>query len=84
MRDVRLHVLRFRALTREELVRMARRGGYRRNFRQRFGCYGDVTRARMAQSPIWIHAVSAGDAGNAFQMLYPQARFSVDRRIRKR
>ena len=30
------------------LLRMARRGGYRRNFRHRFGRYGDMTRQRMA------------------------------------
>lgn len=30
------------------LLRMARRGGYRRNFRHRFGVYGDLLRAKLA------------------------------------
>ena len=57
------------------LLRMSRRGGYRRHFRQRFGRYGAVTRERMAGSgpndrPIWIHAVSVGEVYVAWQLMH--------------
>ena len=64
-------------------LRMARRGGYRRHFRQRLGCYGALTRARMAGGgaeagaalppdgrPIWIHAVSVGEVYVAWQVMH--------------
>lgn len=63
-------------------LRMARRGGYRRHFRQRFGRYGGLTLARMAggadagaarkpgERPIWIHAVSVGEVYVAWQMMH--------------
>ena len=60
------------------LLRMARRGGYRRHFRQRFGRYGELTRERMAggsagkpgDRPIWIHAVSVGEVYVAWQVMH--------------
>ena len=60
------------------LSRMARRGGYRRHFRQRFGRYGELTREKMigdaeqnpADRPIWIHAVSVGEVYVAWQIMH--------------
>nr|MDQ2659104.1 3-deoxy-D-manno-octulosonic acid transferase [Verrucomicrobiota bacterium] len=44
------------------LLKMRRRGNYRRNFGQRFGFYGAAVRARLAgQQTTWIHAVSVGE-----------------------
>jgi 3-deoxy-D-manno-octulosonic-acid transferase len=63
-------------------LRMARRGGYRRHFRQRLGRYGALTQARMAggaeagaarqpdERPIWIHAVSVGEVYVAWQVMH--------------
>ncbi|MEI8243778.1 MAG: 3-deoxy-D-manno-octulosonic acid transferase [bacterium] len=59
------------------LLRMTRRGGYGRHFRQRFGRYGALTRERMAGAglkpddrPIWIHAVSVGEVYVAWQVMH--------------
>ncbi len=51
--------------------RMARRGGYRRGFMQRFGVYDGETRAKLekAQRPIWIHAVSVGEMFVALRLM---------------
>ena len=44
------------------LLRMKRRGGYRRGFMQRFACYPDALRKRIRERPrIWVHAVSVGE-----------------------
>ena len=44
------------------LLRMWRRGGYRRNFLQRFGIYSpDVAQKLRSHRRIWIHAVSVGE-----------------------
>jgi len=44
------------------LLRMWRRGGYRRGFLQRFGIYSeDVLRQLKTRNRIWIHAVSVGE-----------------------
>jgi len=45
------------------LLRMRRRGGYRRGFLQRFAIYGPAVRARLAEkgNRIWVHAVSVGE-----------------------
>ena len=44
------------------LLRMWRRGGYRRGFLQRFGWYPVELIARLQSRPrIWIHAVSVGE-----------------------
>ena len=64
------------------LTRMARRGGYRRHFEQRFGVYGENTAARLAEARhIWIHAVSVGELFVALRFIEeyrkrnPEARF---------
>lgn len=52
------------------LMRMARRGGYREGFLQRFGCYSAAVRARLAARPhVWIHAVSVGEMFVALRLL---------------
>ena len=54
------------------LLRMARRGGYRSRFADRFGRYpGDVRKALAALSgkAVWIHAVSVGEVAVAGQMI---------------
>lgn len=44
------------------LVRMFRRGGFRRDFGQRFARYQDEVKTRLARGEwIWIHAVSVGE-----------------------
>jgi len=44
------------------LVRMVRRGNYRRDFAQRLGLYAASLRTRFADGPwIWVHAVSVGE-----------------------
>jgi len=45
------------------LLRMRRRGGYRQDFGERFGCYAPAKRAALAEGGrIWVHAVSVGEA----------------------
>jgi len=44
------------------LVRMVRRGNYRRDFAQRLGLYAAPLRTRFADGPwLWVHAVSVGE-----------------------
>ncbi len=51
------------------LLKMQRRGNYRRNFGQRFGFYSDEVRARLATgSRTWIHAVSVGEVAIALKL----------------
>lgn len=51
------------------LLKMRRRGNYRRNFAQRFGIYSPELRDRLArQSSIWIHAVSVGEVAIALKL----------------
>lgn len=66
------------------LFRMARRGGYRNRFHERFGRYGPEILARLTApgTPFfWIHAVSVGEVYVAGQMMRalrekdPAARF---------
>ena len=51
--------------------RMIRRGGYARNFAQRFGRYGETEAARLdaPDRPIWIQAVSVGELAVAFSFM---------------
>lgn len=51
------------------LVRMWRRGGYRRNFSQRFARYSPdiVQRLGDGKKNVWIHAVSVGEIAVAFR-----------------
>jgi 3-deoxy-D-manno-octulosonic-acid transferase len=52
------------------LSRMARRGGYRKHFEQRFGTYGSGTSVRLRQTRrIWIHAVSVGEIHVALRFI---------------
>lgn len=52
------------------LLRMWKRGGYRKHFMQRFAVYSDDVRARLAERPrVWIHAVSVGEIFVAFRFM---------------
>ena len=53
------------------LLRMLRRGGYARDFAQRFGRYGAAEAARLDAPgrPIWIQAVSVGELAVAFSFM---------------
>lgn len=53
------------------LLRMWRRGGYRRGFLQRLGVYDRCVRDKMAAPPqrIWIHAVSVGEIQVALKFM---------------
>ncbi|HJT81973.1 MAG TPA: glycosyltransferase N-terminal domain-containing protein [Chthoniobacterales bacterium] len=66
------------------LVKMFRRGGYRRKFGQRFGIYGAEVRSRLNSSQnIWLHAVSVGEVAIALKLartivdINPDARFAL-------
>ena len=51
------------------LLKMRRRGNYQRNFGQRFGCYSETVRMRLAaHSFTWIHAVSVGEVAIALKL----------------
>lgn len=44
------------------VAKMVRRGGYRKNFGERFAFYSAETRKRLrGKQPTWIHAVSVGE-----------------------
>lgn len=53
------------------LLRMLRRGGYAKDFMQRFGCYGTELRRRLAAGgdAVWIQAVSVGELGVALTFM---------------
>ena len=66
------------------LVKMFRRGGYRRKFGQRFGIYDAKVRTRLnSQQTIWLHAVSVGEVAIALKLARaivaknPTARFAL-------
>ncbi len=60
----------FLALLPRFLARMAKRGGYRRGFFQRLGCYDAVLRARLRARPrLWVHAVSVGEIQVALRFM---------------
>lgn len=66
------------------LLRMRRRGGYRQDFGERFGCYTPAKRAALATGGrIWVHAVSVGEALVALSFIQavrgtrPDARFVI-------
>jgi 3-deoxy-D-manno-octulosonic-acid transferase len=51
------------------LIKMFRRGGYRRKFGQRLGFYDADVRALLAQrTSAWLHAVSVGEVAIAFKL----------------
>ncbi len=79
-----LFVIAFILLLPKYLLRMRRRGGYRRHFLQRFGFYPPDLRAWFKDSEcIWIHGVSVGEVYVAmrfietFRVKHPEARFVV-------
>ena len=79
-----LFPLAFLLLLPKFLSRMARRGGYKKHFEQRFGIYGHGTTARLAEGRrIWIHAVSVGELFVALRFVeeyrkaHPDALFVV-------
>jgi 3-deoxy-D-manno-octulosonic-acid transferase len=53
------------------LLRMLRRGGYGRHFRQRFGRYGaaEAERIDAPGRPVWVQAVSVGELAVAFSFM---------------
>ena len=54
------------------LLRMVRRGGWRRGFGERFGFYPAELRARLAEEPegrVWVQAVSVGEMLVALRLL---------------
>lgn len=66
------------------LLRMRRRGGYRQDFGERFGCYAPAKRAALGEGGrIWVHAVSVGEALVALSFIQavretrPGARFVI-------
>ena len=51
------------------LIKIRRRGNYRRNFGQRFGLFSGEVRASLAgPQPTWIHAVSVGEVAIALKL----------------
>lgn len=49
-------------------LRMIKRGGYRRGFLERFGCFSKAGLERAGNVPrLWIHAVSVGESQLAFR-----------------
>jgi 3-deoxy-D-manno-octulosonic-acid transferase len=51
------------------LMKMVRRGGYRKKFGQRLGIYDSVLRARLTGKKwIWLHAVSVGEVMIALKL----------------
>ncbi|MFN2476093.1 MAG: 3-deoxy-D-manno-octulosonic acid transferase [Chthoniobacterales bacterium] len=51
------------------LLKMRRRGNYRRNFGQRFALYSPKVRSQLAgRSATWIHAVSVGEVAIALKL----------------
>src|SRR5437667_5036038 len=50
-------------------MKMVRRGGYRKNFGQRFGMYNRELRVRLSnQRSTWLHAVSVGEVNVALKL----------------
>ena len=61
---------------------MFRRGGYRRNFGQRFAIYDRAVRARLGiQPPVWLHAVSVGEAAIALKLARSILQIKADARF---
>src|SRR5260370_38543289 len=63
------------------LIKMFRRGGYRRKFGQRLGIYSADVRRRLAeQRSTWLHAVSVGEVGVALNLAGELRRLQPDLR----
>jgi 3-deoxy-D-manno-octulosonic-acid transferase len=64
------------------LVKMFRRGGYRKNFAQRLAVYDVDLRARLAdRQSIWIHAVSVGEVAIALKLIDAIGQRAADARF---
>lgn len=60
----------FLALLPHFLLRMRRRGGYARDFSQRFASYAPDLRERLQREPhAWVHAVSVGELFVALRLM---------------
>ena len=65
-----LFVIGFTLMLPRFLFRMARRGGYRKDFEQRFGRYQPDVEDRLAAGErIWVHAVSVGELFVALRLM---------------
>ncbi|MCE9614022.1 MAG: 3-deoxy-D-manno-octulosonic acid transferase [Lentisphaerae bacterium] len=65
-----LFALGFSLMLPRFIWRMARRGGYRRGFMQRFGVYEADDLRRLQEMPrLWIHAVSVGEMFVALRLM---------------
>ncbi|MDD2708214.1 MAG: 3-deoxy-D-manno-octulosonic acid transferase [Verrucomicrobiae bacterium] len=52
------------------LLRMRRRGGYARDFMERFGVFSREKAGRLRDlKPVWLHAVSVGEVDLALQLI---------------
>ena len=64
------------------LMKMVRRGGYRKKFGQRLGIYDPEVRARLSQSRgrgrTWLHAVSVGEVMIALKLAQQLRRLEPD------
>src|ERR1043166_7992036 len=61
------------------LVKMFRRGNYRRKFGQRLGIYGKEIRKHLAaRRSTWLHAVSVGEVGVALKLANELRRLEPD------
>src|SRR5260370_1173444 len=61
------------------LIKMFRRGGYRRKFGQRLGIYSRNVRKLLGQRrPTWLHAVSVGEVGVALKLANDLRRLQPD------
>lgn len=79
-----LFAIGFTLLLPRFLFRMARRGGYRKHFEQRFARYDTATLAKLSRERhVWIHAVSVGEMFVALKLMEewrarrPEIRFAV-------
>ena len=65
-----LFVIGFTLMLPKFLLRMARRGGYAKDFRQRFGRYDEAVFKRLAsERRVWVHAVSVGELFVALKLM---------------
>ena len=65
-----LFVMGFAALLPRFLLRMARRGGYAKDFSQRVARYAPEVAARLAETRrVWVHAVSVGEIYVALNLM---------------
>ncbi len=65
-----LFAIGFLAMLPRFLFRMAKRGGYARDFAQRFGRYAAPVRAQLeAGRRVWVHAVSVGEVFVALRFM---------------